>query len=134
MYLYCDFGSDSHFSMDFIQILQSGFSPADLEFHTTLASLQHRIRKSVFDIRMAIVFVPALTHVAELLGARDLMREVPLIIVLGEGLKDADRDLHQLGPKLISRAEFGILEVYSVLKKVHGYSGQNWLSGAPAQP
>ena len=133
MYLYCDFGSDSQFSMDFIQILQSGFSPADLEFYTSLTSLQDRIRKSVFDIKMLIVFVPALGHASELLGAQDLMRDVPLIIVLGEGLKDADRDLHQLCPKLISRAEFGILEVYSVLKKVHGSNGQNRLSGPRAQ-
>jgi len=117
MYLFFDFGSDSTFCKDFIQVLQSGFSPAELEFFSSFKSLQRRIRKSVFDIQMAIIFVPDKTSVFELLGSRKLLQEVPLIIVLNQGLKDAERDLHGLHPKLVSRAEFGILEVYSVLKK-----------------
>ncbi len=124
MYLYCDFGSESTFSTDFIEILQSGLSPAELEFFSSFKSLLHRIRKSVFDIQMVIIFVPEASNVPELLGSKHLLRDVPLIIVLNQGLNDAERDLHGLHPKLISRAEFGILEVYSVLKKFRVHRAQ----------
>jgi hypothetical protein len=120
MYLYFDFGSEDSFSRDFIQVLLSGFSPAELEFFSSLNSLQHRVRKSVFDIQMTIIYVPDVGKVSELLGEKDLLRQIPVIIVLNQGLKEAEKELHDLHPRLISRAEYGIMEVYSILKKVQG--------------
>jgi len=133
MYLYFDFGSEDSFSRDFIQVLQSGFSAAELEFFSSLKSLQHRVRKSVFDIQMTIIYVPDPGKVSELLGEKDLLRQIPVIIVLNQGLKDAEKELHDLHPRLISRAEYGIMEVYSVLKKVQGHAREVQPSAARVQ-
>ncbi len=96
---------------------------AGLELHRTARSLFRRLCQPAKEILAGILFISRKEELDEIFVMRELLHDLPLIIVLAYGSDELVSRAHLLRPRFVSFGEQSIHEVPAVLDKMLRHEG-----------
>ncbi|MBN1547201.1 MAG: hypothetical protein JW902_11125 [Syntrophaceae bacterium] len=107
-------------------VLKNLHTNSKLEVHLTIDSLSHSLRQPREDSIIAVLLSESKKDLVDILGIKDLLSDVRVVLILPDRAKDTISKGHSLRPRFLSYSDTDYSEVGTVLNKMikNCYSGR----------
>ncbi len=89
-----------------------------VELHKSTKSLDQRLRQPLQGIAAILLYVDDGNHLAELLPLKELLNDLPLIIILKEADSEIMKKVHTLRPRVVLGSRFHFHEIVHVIENM----------------
>ncbi len=90
----------------------------DMEIYRSIPSLTRRLTRPKYDIAVAVLLANNKKALLDLFSTRDLLSDIPIILILPDRQDDTVSKGHKLHPRFLSYVDSDFSDVGAVLKKM----------------
>ena len=89
-----------------------------INIHRTIRGFTGRFRRPPEEPVIAVIFISIREELGGIIAMRDLLREIPLVLILPDNDKDTVAQAHSLRPRFLAYTDSDAREVSGVLSRM----------------
>ncbi len=95
-----------------------------INIHRTIQGFSGRFMRPTAEPMIAVIFISSREDLGEIIAMRDLLQEIPLVLILPDNDRDMVAKAHSLRPRFLTYTDSDAREVSGVLSRMMGKLGR----------